>query len=465
MTTQYDLIAIGGGSAGLAVAEQAAALGRRVALIEQARLGGTCVNTGCVPKKVMWNAAQAMAAVRHAGDYGIAAGPGRLDWADLAARREAYVAGINRYWDGYVLDRHITRIAGRARFVAARTLDVGGVRVTAPHIVIATGGEPVVPDVPGAALGITSDGFFALEQLPRRVAVIGGGYIGVELAGLLQALGAAVTLVMREARPLELFDPMIGERLAAQMTADGIALYPGFQVSGLRRTAQGVAVTGADGRELEGFDTVIWAVGRRAATHGLALDAAGITVQPSGVIPVDELDRTGVPGVYAIGDVTGRVPLTPVAVAAGRRLASRLFGDCVDCRMDYTQVPTVVFAHPPVGTVGLTEPQAWARYGADVTVYETAFTPMQAALGERPALTAMKLVCAGAQERVVGCHLIGAGADEILQGFAVALRMGATKADLDTTVAIHPTSAEELVTLKKGRAVRPDLRVPCATAA
>lgn len=465
MTTQYDLIAIGGGSAGLAVAERAAALGRRVALIEQARLGGTCVNTGCVPKKVMWNAAQAMSAVRHAGDYGIATGPVALDWAELVARRESYVADINRYWDGYVLDRRITRIAGRARFVDARTLDVEGVRVTAPHIVIATGGEPVVPDVPGAALGVTSDGFFALERQPGRVAVIGGGYIGVELAGLLQALGTAVTLLMREARPLELFDPMIGERLAVQMRDDGIDLQPGFQVSGLRRAAQGIAVAAADGRVLQGFDTVIWAAGRRAATAGLSLEAAGITVQRNGVIPVDELDRTGVPGVYAIGDVTGRAPLTPVAVAAGRRLASRLFDDCVECRMDYTQVPTVVFAHPPAGAVGLTEPQAWARYGEDVTVYETAFTPMQAALGARPAVTAMKLICAGEDERVVGCHMIGAGADEILQGFAVALRMGARKADLDTTVAIHPTSAEELVTLREGRAVRPDLREPCAAAA
>jgi glutathione reductase (NADPH) len=314
-------------------------------------------------------------------------------------------------------------------------------------------------------LGITSDGFFALQQPPRRVAVIGGGYIGVELAGMLHALGVRVSVITLEPQLLEMFDPMLRHHLAAQMVADGIDLHTGFQVSGLQRDRHGIAVTGAGGVVLDGYDTVIWAVGRRANTDGLALAAAGVEVQRNGVIVVDEYDRTSVPGIYAIGDVTGRVPLTPVAVAAGRRLAARLFGACTDCRMDYAQVPTVVFAHPPVAALGLTEPQAWERHGDDVTVYETSFTPMQAALGERPAVTAMKLVCTGADERIVGCHLIGAGADEILQGFAVAVRMGATKADFDGTVAIHPTSAEELVTMRQGRPVSADLRIPCAAAA
>ncbi|MEZ5542862.1 MAG: glutathione-disulfide reductase [Pseudomonadota bacterium] len=465
MSTHYDLIAIGGGSAGLAVAEQAAALGRRVALVEQARLGGTCVNAGCVPKKVMWNAAQALTAVRHAGEHAITAAAATLDWATLVARREAYVAGINRYWDEYVMDRRITRIAGRAHFTDARGIEVDGARYTADHIVIATGSAPIVPAVPGAELGITSDGFFALDQQPRRVAVIGGGYIGVELAGVLQALDATVTLVTLETRVLAAFDPMLGDRLAAQMAADGIALRTGFQVSRLQRGPRGIDVVGTDGTILTGYDTVIWAVGRRANSADLGLEAAGVAVGRNGVISVDALDRTGVAGIHAIGDVTGRVPLTPVAVAAGRRLARRLFGDCPDCCMDYTQVPTVVFAHPPVASVGLSEPQAWVRHGDAVTVYETAFTPMQAALGGRAAVTAMKLVCVGAAERIVGCHVIGAAADEILQGFAVALRMGATKADFDGTVAIHPTSAEELVTMKQGRPVHPDIRAGTAAAA
>ncbi len=465
MKTHYDLIAIGGGSAGLAVAEQAASLNRRVALVEQAQLGGTCVNAGCVPKKVMWNAAQAMTSIRHAGDYGIDTGSVALDWAELVARRNAYVAGINRYWDGYVLDRRIDRITGAAHFVDAHTIDVEGVRYTAAHIVIATGGMPIVPDVPGAELGMTSDGFFALQQQPRRVAVIGGGYIGVELAGMLHALGSEVSVVTLEQQVLEAFDPMLRDRLMEAMIANGIDLHTGFQVSGLHKNRHGIAVTAAGGEVLEGYDAVIWAVGRRANTRGLALQTAGIEVQRNGVIPVDVLDRTNVPGVYAIGDVTGRVPLTPVAVAAGRRLAARLFGGCVDCRMDYEQVATVVFAHPPIGSVGLTEAQARERHGDSVVVYETSFTPMQYALGEGTAMTAMKLVCAGDNERIVGCHVIGAGADEMLQGFAVALRMGATKADFDRTVAIHPTSAEELVTMKHGRRVSAEIGARQAAAA
>jgi len=465
MDRHYDLIAIGGGSAGLAVAERAAGLGRRVALVEPAKLGGTCVNTGCVPKKVMWNAAQAMASIRHAGEHGITTGAASLDWQALVARRNDYVAGINRYWNGYVVDRRIERITGSARFVDAHTIEAGGAHYTAEHIVIATGSAPIVPAVPGAELGITSDGFFALQQQPRRVAVIGGGYIGVELAGVLHALGTEVSVLMLERRLLEVFDPMLGERLTEQMAADGIDLHHGFQVNGLHKNRHGIAVTGAGGETLAGYDTVIWAVGRRPGSDGLALEAAGVEVLRNGVIPVDACDRTRVPGVYAIGDVTGRVPLTPVAVAAGRRLAARLFGACMECRMDYDQVPTVVFAHPPVASVGLTEPQAWERHGDTVTVYETSFTPMQSALGDRPSVTAMKLVCAGDSERVVGCHVIGAGADEILQGFAVALRMGATRADFDRTVAIHPTSAEELVTMKRGRRVRADIRARSAVAA
>lgn len=465
MNTHYDLIAIGGGSAGLAVAEQAARLGRRVALVEQEKLGGTCVNAGCVPKKVMWNAAQAMTSVQHAAEYGITVGAATLDWAQLVARRNDYVANINRYWDGYVVDRRIEHIPGSARFVDARTIDVDGVRYSADHIVIATGGTPIVPAVPGAELGITSDGFFALQQPPRCVAVIGGGYIGVELAGVLHALGAGVSLLMLENQLLEVFDPMVRDHLTQQMTFDGIDLYPGFQVNGLHRDRHGINVTSAGGESLGGFDTVIWAVGRRANTGGLALEAAGIAVQRNGTIPVDAGDRTNVPGIYAIGDVTGRVPLTPVAVAAGRRLATRLFGDCAECYMDYEQIPTVVFSHPPIASIGLTEPRAWQRHGDAVVVYETSFTPMQHALGDRSAVTAMKLVCAGENERIVGCHVIGTGADEILQGFAVAVRMGATKADFDATVAIHPTSAEELVTMKQGRRAHADRPVQSAAAA
>jgi len=447
MNTHFDLIAIGGGSGGLAVAERAAQFGRRVAVIESARMGGTCVNNGCVPKKVMWYAANLAHAVDDARHFGIPASRGATDWARLVQGRQNYIGMINRYWDGYVAEQGITRIDGRARFVDARTLEVEGRRYSADHIVIATGGRPVVPPVPGAELGITSDGFFQLERQPERVAIIGAGYIGVELAGVLQALGSQVTLVALEARVLESFDPMISEVLMQEMHRQGISLHMRFQVSGLARTERGIALDAADGTRLDSFDTVIWAVGRAPNTRDLKMEQAGIATRANGIIPTDEFQNTNVPGVYAIGDITGRSPLTPVAIAAGRRLAARLFDHQPHSKVDYDNIPSVVFAHPPVATVGLTEPQARQAHDK-VTIYKTDFTPMRHALSEHGVTTAMKLVCVGEEQRVAGIHLVGDNVDEMLQGFAVAVKMGATKADLDSTIPIHPISAEELVTMK-----------------
>jgi glutathione reductase (NADPH) len=443
----FDLIAIGGGSGGLAVAEKAAEYGKRVAVVEAARMGGTCVNNGCVPKKVMWYAAKLAHAVDDAAAFGIPARRGETDWGRLVAGRDRYIRNINGYWDGYVRDSGITHIRGRARFVEAGRIEVEGQAYSADHIVIATGGRPIVPPVPGAELGITSDGFFALDRQPRRVAVIGGGYIGVELAGVLRALGSDVTLVALEDRVLELFDPMVGEVLMAQMRRQGIGLRMGLQVAGLAKTEDGIALDAADGERLDGYDCAIWAVGRSPNTADLDLAAAGVETRANGIVPTDAYQCTNVPGIYAIGDVTGRKPLTPVAIAAGRRLADRLFGGQPWARVDYDNIPSVVFAHPPVATVGLTEPQARERH-AQVTVYRTDFTPMRHALSQHGVTTAMKLVCAGEDQRIVGIHLIGDNVDEMLQGFAVAVKMGATKADFDGTIAIHPISAEELVTMK-----------------
>lgn len=444
----FDLIAIGGGSGGLAVAEKAAEFGRKVAIVEAQDLGGTCVYSGCVPKKVMWYAAHLAHAVDAAAAFGIAARRGATDWAALVAGRENYIANIKRYWDGYVARNAIARLHGRATFVDARTIAVNGERYTADHIVIATGGRPLLPAVPGVELGITSDGFFALRAQPRRVAVIGGGYIGVELSGVLRALGSDVTLIIQGQRVLERFDVMLGEVLQKEMQNQGIRLETGFAVAALARDAQGIAVHAGDARCLVGFDSVIWAVGRQPNTDQLGLAAAGVTARPNGVIPVDDWQNTNVGGIYAIGDVTGKAPLTPVAIAAGRRLAERLFNDQPQRRLDYENIPSVVFSHPPIGTVGLTEHEARQRHGGEVTVYKSEFTPMRYALASHGMTTAMKLVCAGRDERIVGIHLIGDNADEMLQGFAVALKMGARKVDFDNTVAIHPSSAEELVTMK-----------------
>ena len=451
----FDLISIGAGSGGLAVAENAASSGKNVAVIEAGLIGGTCVNNGCVPKKVMWYAAQLAHAVDDANSFGIPAQRGKTDWAALVNARDSYISNIKNYWGGYVDEQGINYIQGYARFVDATTVEVDGKCYTADHIVIATGSQPIVPPVPGAELGITSDGFFQLEQQPERVAVIGGGYIGVELSGVLRALGSDVTLVAMEDRLLNLFDEMISESLQTQMQQQGVDVRPSFQVSELSNNAQGLVVHSKTGETIEGFDTIIWAVGRRANTQHLNLDAAGVSVLPNGVITVDEFNNTNIDTVYAIGDVTGKATLTPVAIKAGRELADRLFVSSADKSFDKNKksfideqlIPSVVFAHPPIATLGLTESEARNTFDK-VTVYSSRFTPMRHALSETGASTSMKLVCAGEQEKIVGIHMIGDGVDEMLQGFAVAVNMGATRADFENTIAIHPTSAEELVTMR-----------------
>jgi len=445
-TTSFDLLVIGGGSGGLAVAEKAAQFGKRVALVESWKLGGTCVNNGCVPKKVMWYAAHLAHAVDDASDFGIEVQRGATDWHKLVSGRENYITNINNFWDGYVKDLDITHIQGMAKFVDHKLVEVDGQQYTAEHIVIATGGEPIVPPVPGADLGITSDGFFQLTEQPKRVAVIGGGYIGVELGGMLRALGSDVTLVTLDDRILNLFDPMISEILHDEMVKQGIEVHTDFQVTGLSSTESGIHVNSPD-MDLKDFNEVIWAVGRRPNTAKLSLDKSGIESLKNGIIPVDEFENTKVEGIYAIGDITGRVQLTPVAIAAGRRLAERLFDNQSERKMDYENIPSVVFSHPPIATVGLTEQQAMEKY-CGITIYQSDFTPMRYALSDHGTTTALKLICAEQEEKVVGIHIIGDSADEMMQGFAVAVKMGATKADFDNTVAIHPGSAEELVTMK-----------------
>lgn len=449
MTQHYDLIAIGGGSGGLSVAERAARYGARCAVVEKGPLGGTCVNAGCVPKKIMWFGAGIAHTLHEAASYGFQVNLEAFDWAALKAARDRYVHAINDWYHTYLADSNIDEIVGTARFVDSRSIEVEGKIYSADHIVIAPGGAPMVPDTTGAELGITSDGFFALQQLPRRVAVVGSGYIAVELAGMLNALGSDVTMLLRREHLLRTFDATLRENLTEEMLGDGIDILARTQVKELVREADGsLCIVCENGQRLEGFDELIWAIGRYPLTRDLNLGAAGVTVDDRGYITTDKFQQTGVAGVYAIGDVTGRAQLTPVAIAAGRRLADRLFGGMHDRYLPYENIPTVVFSHPPLATVGLTESEARDIHGDAVKVYQTRFTAMYNALTERKQKTAMKLVTVGAQERVVGCHVIGPGADEMLQGFAVAIRMGATKRDLDDTVAIHPSSAEELVTMR-----------------
>jgi len=447
-TQAFDLISIGGGSGGLACAQRAAEYGAKAAVIESHRLGGTCVNVGCVPKKVMWNAASVALSLADAGDYGFDVDVHDNDWTLLKEKRDAYITRLNGIYARNLSAKGVTLVRGSARFVDAHTVEVGGTRMTAPHIVVATGGMPIVPDLPGAGLGITSDGFFALERRPQRVAIVGSGYVACELAGAFHELGSQVEQFIRKDHVLTHFDSMLGKSMMREMRAEGMTVHQHVVPAVIQEQSAGKTLVAGDGREFAGFDAVLWAIGRGANVAGLDLRSAGVRQAGDDFIMTDEFQNTNIPGVYAIGDVTGRAQLTPVAIAAGRRLSDRLFNGEADRRLDYNSIATVVFTHPPIGTVGLTESEARATYGDAVKAYVADFTPMYHALTTRKTHTDMKLVCVGPEQKIVGCHVIGTGADEMMQGFAVAIRMGATKRDFDDTVAIHPTSAEELVTMR-----------------
>lgn len=449
-STTFDYLVIGGGSGGLASAQRAADYGASVGLIEYQRLGGTCVNVGCVPKKIMWTAAQVAGALHDAKGYGFELGSYRHHWHELVASREAYIRRLNGIYANNLAKRHIQVFNGKGQLQSPTSVRVGTEILTAKHILIATGSEPITPAIPGAALGITSDGFFQLTERPKAVAIVGSGYIAVELAGLLHEMGTEVHLCIRQSHVLKEFDTMLGEMLLTQMQAAGIHIHTQFVPKELVSEASGAHKTliPEQGAAITGVSEVIWAIGRKAASQELNLSAAGLCGDSHGFIATDAYQNTQTAGIYAVGDVTGRVQLTPVAIAAGRRLADRLFNQQADRHLNYDNIPTVIFSHPPIGTVGMSEAVARERYGEQVKIYNATFVPMVYALTERKIKVSMKLVCVGSEEKVVGVHLLGHSSDEILQGFAVAVKMGACKRDLDDTVAIHPTIAEELVTMR-----------------
>ncbi|MEN1970865.1 glutathione-disulfide reductase [Luteimonas sp. MJ204] len=448
---EVDLAVIGGGSGGLAAAFRAASHGARVALLEPGELGGTCVNVGCVPKKAMWLAADLGARIGMASALGFPVEPAYPDWVKLVASRQRYIANIHASYRRRLDEAGIVLLPSRGRLAGEGVVECAeGTRVRAAHIVIATGGRPVRPGIPGAELGIDSDGFFKLSEAPRRVAIIGGGYVGVELAGVMQALGSHVELFVRGQGLLKGFDHEVIERLQGNLHQSGVALHMGYPLAALEAgEAGGVRLREEGGEAGEPFDVVILATGRRPNTDDLGLHAAGVATDDRGYIRVDGFQSTGADGVYAVGDVTGRLALTPVAIAEARRLMDRVFGGEPDARVDHADVPTVVFSHPPIGMIGLTEAEARERFGGDaVSCHHTTFRPMLHALADVQQHSMFKAVCVGEEKRVVGLHLLGEAADEILQGFAVAVKMGATLADFHATVAIHPTSAEEIVLLR-----------------
>jgi glutathione reductase (NADPH) len=445
----YDLIALGAGSGGLSVVERAASYGKKCAVVEHGKMGGTCVNVGCVPKKIMWFGANLSHLIDDANSYGFNVRNQGFDWAHLVARREAYISGINNWYYGYLKDLGIDEFKGSASFVDPHSIEIDGKVYRAKHITIATGTIPAKPEIPGAEHAITSDGFFALNKRPDSVAIAGSGYVAVELAGVLNALGCEVTMYLRKSHVLGNFDSMLSKTLFDQLLDSGVDLKTENQIRKITKLEDGTLdLMDIHDAKQSGLDQILFAIGRYPDHSSLKIENSGVDLDERGFVKTDLFQNTSQANIFALGDITGRSPLTPVAIAAGRRLADRLYDNQTDRHLDYQNIATVVFSHPPIGTVGLSEAEAIKLYGDQIKVYQTSFTAMYNSISDHPVQTAMKLVCLGDQEKVIGCHIIGPGADEMLQGFAVAVRLGATKRDFDDTVAIHPTSAEELVTMR-----------------
>ncbi|KAG7418097.1 hypothetical protein ACKAV7_002452 [Fusarium commune] len=466
ITKETDYLVIGGGSGGLASARMASSkFGVKATIVENKRLGGTCVNVGCVPKKVTYNAAALAEAIHDAKAYGFSVEQtAPFDWSSFKTKRDAYIKRLNGIYERNLNNDKVDYLHGWARLVSKNQAEVtlddnSKVLVNAKKILVAVGGKPTIPpEIPGAEYGTNSDGFFDISTQPKKVAIVGAGYIAVEFAGMFNALGTETHLFIRHDTFLRNFDPMIQESVTKEYERLGVKLHKRSQASKVEKDSNGkLTITYKDDQGNESVvsdvDNLIWAIGRTPETKGIGLEEAGVKLGEKGHILVDEYQNTAVDNIYALGDVTGEVELTPVAIAAGRRLAHRLFGgpEFANLKLDYNNVPSVVFSHPEVGSIGLTEPQAIEKYGKDnIKVYKTSFTAMYYAMmePEQKGPTNYKLIVAGPEEKVIGLHIMGLGSGEMLQGFGVAVKMGATKADFDSCVAIHPTSAEELVTLK-----------------
>lgn len=446
---KYDYIVIGGGSGGIASANRAGLHGAKVLLIENNQLGGTCVNVGCVPKKVMWQASEMLEMIkRDAPSYGITADVAQFDFTELVARREKYIDFLHGAYQRGLDSNQVTLVRGYAKFVDGQTVQVGEATYQAPHILIATGGRPSQMSIPGGEYAIDSNGFFALTEKPASLIVLGAGYIAAELSGMAQQMGIETHWAYRKARPLRTFDQMLSDNLVSMYQEAGVHLYAEHTAEKIEQTATGYEVTFTNGKTLPA-EKVLFAGGRLPNTDRLGLENTQVALDDKGFVKVDKFQNTTATGIYAVGDVIGKIDLTPVAIAAGRRLSERLFNDQKNAFLDYDLVPTVIFTHPPIATIGITEEEALDRYGKDqLKVYRSRFTPMYFALNDYRQKCEMKLICLGEEEKIIGLHAIGIGVDEMLQGFAVAIKMGATKADFDQTVAIHPTGAEEFVTMR-----------------
>lgn len=449
----FDLFVIGGGSGGVRAARMAASRGVRVALAEVAELGGTCVNVGCIPKKLYSYAAGYAEAFEEARGYGWATEAPQLDWAHLKAQRAKEITRLNNAYRGLLDGPGVTVMPGHAQLADAHTVQVDGKQYTAHHIIIATGGLPFVPEFAGRELGVVSDAMFDLDPFPKRLVVVGGGYIACEFASIFNGLGAQVTLLQRKPHILNGFDEDVRQFLATEMGKAGVDIMFNAEVASVRRSTgadTGLTVALERGQQLQ-TDVILFATGRVPNTLGLGLENAGVALDDKGAVVVDAHYRTSVASIYAVGDVSTTVQLTPVALAEAMVVVDALFPDPKNPKqrrkMDYEFIPTAVFTHPNVGTCGYTEAEARTRFG-DVTLFTSEFKALRHTLSGSTERTFMKLIVDTASDRVVGLHMVGAEAGEIVQGFAVAMRAGATKAMFDSTIGIHPTAAEEFVTMR-----------------
>lgn len=447
---EYDLIVLGGGSGGIATANRAAMHGAKVAVIEGRDLGGTCVNRGCVPKKIGWYGARVSEAIhKYAPNYGFDVTMEGFDYTTFLEARDGYVSRSRASYDRQFEKNGIEVYSDFGRFMGPKTIEVGQETLQGKYVMIATGGKPSRLDVPGSDLLDNSDDFFEWQDLPESVAFIGAGYIAVELSQMMAAFGVESHLVVRHDRPLRHFDHMLSDLLMEEMVKEGVHLHTHTNFDAYERTQDGKIACYQDGQLVLTVDRVVQAIGRTPNTDQLGLEHTGVELDDKGHIIVNEGHETDEPGVYAVGDVIDRIDLTPVAIRAGRRVAEYLFNDASDSEIDYTNVPSVIFSHPAIGTIGLSEEEAIETYGSDrIKVYKSRFYAMYTSAGGHRQPCDFKLVCLDDQETVIGLHGIGEGVDEMIQGFGVAMKMKATKADFDSVIAIHPTGAEEFVTMR-----------------
>jgi glutathione reductase (NADPH) len=441
----FDMFTIGAGSGGVASSRRAGSYGAKVAICEDSRVGGTCVIRGCVPKKLLVYGAQFADAFAEAAGFGWTVGLPVHDWASLIAAKNKEIDRLEGVYRDLLKSSGVSLIEGRGRLVDAHTVEVGGRHFTAANILVATGAHPVLPAIAGIEHAITSNDALDLGALPRRIVIVGGGYIAVEFAGIFHGLGAEVRLLIRGEELLNGFDDDIRVCLAQELRGRGIEIDARTQVTRIDKREHGVDLATASGQSLSA-DLVMYATGRKPNTRGMGLAEVGVQLNKADAVAVDEWSRTTVAHIYAVGDVTDRLNLTPVAIAEGRALAETLFNDN-PIKIDHTNVATAVFSQPPIGTVGLTERRARQIHGA-IDVYRARFKPMKHTLSGRDERTLMKLVVDGASDRVLGCHMLGADAPEIIQGLAIAVTCGATKRQFDRTIGIHPTAAEEFVTMR-----------------